>query len=208
MLRSPLRTSQLSRPTFLVILLATAAVLFLFNASTSNLNPSYGSRGIDARVGWNSDTYGEDDQLGFARKAGQALSGFGDRIGRLAGGKPPAKSKSTQASASGLSGSFRSLFERTGGSLYEVIIWLPVQRSSLTEMVFVPLPYSWLLFPRAVSTMHEHLSTNYVWLQLASLLPRHPLRTMSFRKAHAESIFLSQEAFQLSEDLSFAICYF
>ena len=83
MLRSPLRTSQLSRPTFLVILLATAAVLFLFNASTSNLNPSYGSRGIDARVGWNSDTYGEDDQLGFARKAGQALSGFGDRIGRL-----------------------------------------------------------------------------------------------------------------------------
>ena len=130
MLRLPLRASLLSRPTYLLlVILPFALLLLLSRASVSNLNPSYSyqSYGVDARVGWISDQ--EDGHVGFAGKAGQALTGFGDRIGRLAGGKPPAKPKNAQSS--GKSGNFRSIFQRTGGSLYDVgVVLLSCNRRS------------------------------------------------------------------------------
>lgn len=118
MIRLPLlRASILSRPIYLLSLLSLFALLVHLLLSSGTV-PNYPSDGIDARVGWSSDAYGQDgDQEGLANKAGQALSDFGDRIGRLAGGKPPAKAKGKPAAGSGGSG---NLFQRAGGSLYEV----------------------------------------------------------------------------------------
>ena len=119
-MRFPTLGTLLSRPAYLVVLLPFAILLhLLLSSSTISDSESYHPQGLDARVGWNSDAVADD---GFAGRAGAALSGIGDRLGRLAAGKPPPKSASFNRQKNQRPTSGKAIFDRAGGSLYEVRI--------------------------------------------------------------------------------------
>jgi len=136
-MRYPTPASLISRPSYLLLLIPSIIFLHLsFQSSTlSPFDSAASSRlgGVDERVGWSDysgPSSGSSNNIASNRnagsslgmKAGAALSDFGSRLGRLAGGGG-SQSSGTRIAGAGTTtaaSSGSSFFRRTGGSLYEV----------------------------------------------------------------------------------------
>ena len=139
-MRFPHPVALFTRPSRLIIVIPLLLLVHLLLSSTSSTYTSISQRytpaGIDARVGWaydESDDYdssgGSGLGSGLRSKAGAAL----EKLGRLAGngldgnggkGSGFSRQKNNNAGqrkgAAYSAGGGVSLFERTGGSLYDV----------------------------------------------------------------------------------------
>lgn len=133
-MRFPHPVALFTRPSRLIIVIPVLLLVHLFLSSTSttytSISQRYTPAGIDARVGWADDESDDSDAgYGLRSKAGAAL----EKLGRLAGngldgnggkGSGFSRQKNNYAGqrkgAAYNAGGGVSLFERTGGSLYDV----------------------------------------------------------------------------------------